>query len=275
MPIDIQTTQSPTIKSTAYRSHAPHLHLQSVFGDDWFALKAEAFARFLGTPSFSSLRPSLLLFGFLSMSLDLQRSTSIRLSSSTSPSAGKQHMRLHSSCWRRPKPTATRLVPSQTRNIVRLCTPRARNGRRLPRTLLVEMLRQNTQVTEAVKARSADADVHKTMAASCSVTGRNVPWASRKLAADLRPAAGLASRTEHAEDLYCITRRSSPVRTGTFIYFWGAAQARSAAVPCRGQRRRTWCVSTPTDARNQKGKRPGRPIGRLLSQRFGILRESE
>jgi len=52
MPIDIQTTQSPTIKRTAYRSHAPHLHLQSVFGDDWFALKAEAFARFLGTPSF-------------------------------------------------------------------------------------------------------------------------------------------------------------------------------------------------------------------------------
>src|SRR6266581_356971 len=57
MPIDIETTQSPTSKSTAaerhaYRFHAPHLHLQSVFGDDWFALKAEAFARFFGTPSF-------------------------------------------------------------------------------------------------------------------------------------------------------------------------------------------------------------------------------
>jgi hypothetical protein len=48
MPIDTETTQSPTSKSTAaerhaYRFHAPHLHLQSVFGDDWFALKAEAF----------------------------------------------------------------------------------------------------------------------------------------------------------------------------------------------------------------------------------------
>lgn len=30
----------------------PHLHLASVFGDDWFALKAEAFARFFGTPTF-------------------------------------------------------------------------------------------------------------------------------------------------------------------------------------------------------------------------------
>ena len=30
----------------------PHLHLASVFGDDWFALRAEAFARFFGTPFF-------------------------------------------------------------------------------------------------------------------------------------------------------------------------------------------------------------------------------
>ncbi len=35
-----------------YRFHLPHLHLGSVFGDDWFALKAEAFARFFGTPTF-------------------------------------------------------------------------------------------------------------------------------------------------------------------------------------------------------------------------------
>jgi uncharacterized membrane protein len=34
------------------RFHLPHTHLQSVFGDDWFALKAEAFARFFGTPVF-------------------------------------------------------------------------------------------------------------------------------------------------------------------------------------------------------------------------------
>ena len=29
-----------------------HLHLTPVFGNDWFALKAEAFARFFGTPIF-------------------------------------------------------------------------------------------------------------------------------------------------------------------------------------------------------------------------------
>ena len=35
-----------------YRFHTPHKHLLPVFGNDWFALKAEGFARFFGTPVF-------------------------------------------------------------------------------------------------------------------------------------------------------------------------------------------------------------------------------
>jgi uncharacterized membrane protein len=35
-----------------FRFHLPHVHLSRVFGNDWFALKAEAFARFFGTPLF-------------------------------------------------------------------------------------------------------------------------------------------------------------------------------------------------------------------------------
>jgi len=35
-----------------FRFHHPHKHLASVYGDDWYALKAEAFARFFGTPGF-------------------------------------------------------------------------------------------------------------------------------------------------------------------------------------------------------------------------------
>jgi len=34
------------------RFHLRHVHLAPVFGSDWFALKAEAFARFFGTPVF-------------------------------------------------------------------------------------------------------------------------------------------------------------------------------------------------------------------------------
>jgi uncharacterized membrane protein len=35
-----------------FRFHLPHAHLHSLYGDDWFALKAEKFARFFGTPTF-------------------------------------------------------------------------------------------------------------------------------------------------------------------------------------------------------------------------------
>src|SRR2546421_778195 len=35
-----------------FRFHAPHRHLASAFGNDWFGVKAETFARFFGTPTF-------------------------------------------------------------------------------------------------------------------------------------------------------------------------------------------------------------------------------
>ena len=53
-----KTTGPASTASTAktgryhYRFHLPHVHLANVFGGDWFALKAEAFARFFGTPFF-------------------------------------------------------------------------------------------------------------------------------------------------------------------------------------------------------------------------------
>ena len=46
------TTIDARMRQRFYRFHLPHVHLASVFGDDWFALKAEAFARFFGTPLF-------------------------------------------------------------------------------------------------------------------------------------------------------------------------------------------------------------------------------
>src|ERR1700761_4338268 len=51
---DRQAAENIMAKTQAhfYRFHLPHFHLTSVFGDDWFALKAEAFARFFGTPTF-------------------------------------------------------------------------------------------------------------------------------------------------------------------------------------------------------------------------------
>lgn len=45
-------TASPGSYNHYFRFHLPHVHLAPVFGDDWFSLKAEAFARFFGTPAF-------------------------------------------------------------------------------------------------------------------------------------------------------------------------------------------------------------------------------
>jgi uncharacterized membrane protein len=52
MTNDTITADRAKIQQECYRFHLPHVHLASVFGDDWFALKAEAFARFFGTPVF-------------------------------------------------------------------------------------------------------------------------------------------------------------------------------------------------------------------------------
>jgi uncharacterized membrane protein len=45
----VPSTQQP---GHHLRFHMPHAHLSSVFGNDWFGLKAEGFARFFGTPTF-------------------------------------------------------------------------------------------------------------------------------------------------------------------------------------------------------------------------------
>ncbi|MBC3952240.1 MULTISPECIES: DUF1003 domain-containing protein [Pseudomonas] len=48
------TTAESAVKKTVdhLRFHKHHAHLASTFGNDSFALKAEAFARFFGTPAF-------------------------------------------------------------------------------------------------------------------------------------------------------------------------------------------------------------------------------
>ncbi|MBY8959373.1 DUF1003 domain-containing protein [Pseudomonas sp. MIS38] len=50
------TTEKPDVPAPApvdhLRFHRPHAHLNTTFGNDMFALRAEAFARFFGTPLF-------------------------------------------------------------------------------------------------------------------------------------------------------------------------------------------------------------------------------
>jgi uncharacterized membrane protein len=53
MSAPVDTPSKPAeVAGHHFRFHIPHVHLHSAFGDNWFALKAEAFARFFGTPVF-------------------------------------------------------------------------------------------------------------------------------------------------------------------------------------------------------------------------------
>ena len=54
--------KNPESQSHYFRFHFPHVHLAPVFGNDWFALKAEAFARFFGTPVFLVAQTALVVF---------------------------------------------------------------------------------------------------------------------------------------------------------------------------------------------------------------------
>ncbi|MBC8997989.1 DUF1003 domain-containing protein [Pseudomonas sp. N40(2020)] len=44
--------ETPSAPVDHLRFHRPHAHLNTTFGNDTFALRAEAFARFFGTPTF-------------------------------------------------------------------------------------------------------------------------------------------------------------------------------------------------------------------------------
>src|SRR5579863_3627996 len=46
------TTQDTLHHAWVRRFHLPHAHVESAFGNDWFGARAEVFARFFGTPTF-------------------------------------------------------------------------------------------------------------------------------------------------------------------------------------------------------------------------------
>jgi uncharacterized membrane protein len=51
-PTPTLTPETTVAPRHPLRFHAPHLHLAPAFGSDAFGMKAEAFARFFGTPTF-------------------------------------------------------------------------------------------------------------------------------------------------------------------------------------------------------------------------------
>jgi uncharacterized membrane protein len=175
MPIDIET-QSPTSNNNAAerhasRFHAPHLHLQSVFGDDWFALKAEAFARFFGTPSFLITQTIIvavwILVNILGLTtFDIYPFILLNLAFSLQ-AAYAAPLILLAQTRQADRDAAHALADAEHREALHSASEERAALAANQTTLLVEMLRQNTQLTEAVKAltervEALTVDVHRT-----------------------------------------------------------------------------------------------------------------
>ena len=158
MPIDIETTQSKSTAAErhAYRFHAPHLHLQSVFGDDWFALKAEAFARFFGTPSFLIAQTIVVAVWILINALglttfDIYPFILLNLAFSLQ-AAYAAPLILLAQTRQADRDVAHAQADAEHREALHTASEERAAVAAKQTALLVEMVEQNTQLTETVKA---------------------------------------------------------------------------------------------------------------------------
>ena len=155
-----------------FRFHSPLAHLTSIYGDDWFALKAEAFARFFGTPTFLIAQTVIVAiwiivnvagwtqfdiypFILLNLAFSLQAAYAaplILLAQTRQADRDKAHSEAdaqHREELARASEERQSLAVSQT-------------------TLLVEMLKQNTELTQTIKTlterlEKLTVEVHKKM----------------------------------------------------------------------------------------------------------------
>jgi len=158
-----------------FRFHRPHSHLSSVFGTDWFALKAEAFARFFGTPVFLIgqtvvvavwiLLNSLGVFAFdiypfilLNLAFSLQAAYAaplILLAQTRQADRDKAHA----------------IADAEHREDLHRASEERQAVAAKQTALLVEMVQQNTALTEVIKSlaervETLTVEVHKKVVAA-------------------------------------------------------------------------------------------------------------
>ena len=164
------TAPAPNHERHFFRFHHHHAHLSPVFGGDWFALKAEAFARFFGTPVFLIgqtvfvaawiLANSVGLVGF-----DLYPYILLNLAFSTQ-AAYAAPLILLAQTRQADRDKAHAEADAQHREDLHQASLERQTVAEKQTAVLVEMMTQNTALTEAVKTLSErveklTADLHK------------------------------------------------------------------------------------------------------------------
>ena len=139
-----------------FRFHLPHVHLQSAFGDDWFALKAEAFARFFGTPIFLVGQTVVVALWILInavgiTSFDIYPFILLNLAFSTQ-AAYAAPLILLAQTRQADRERVHAVADAQHREDLHRASEERQTLAAQQTAVLVEMVRQNTALTESVKA---------------------------------------------------------------------------------------------------------------------------
>ncbi len=140
----------------ARRFHLPHAHLKSAFGNDWFGKKAEDFARFFGTPTFlvgQTLIVALWIWvnavGWTQF--DVYPFILLNLAFSTQ-AAYAAPLILLAQTRQADRDKVTSLADAQHREELHQISEQRQGQMRVQAGMMIEMLQQNTALTERVGA---------------------------------------------------------------------------------------------------------------------------
>ena len=166
---------SPASDKHFFRFHLPHQHLETVFGGDWFALKAEAFARFFGTPVF--LISQTLVVGLWIVanvagftSFDLYPFILLNLAFSLQ-AAYAAPLILLAQTRQADRDKAHAQADAAHREEIHQMSEKRQALQEEQTRLLLDMMRQNTDLTEQIKAltervEALTSEVHKSVVAA-------------------------------------------------------------------------------------------------------------
>ena len=136
------------------RFHLPHAHLESAFGNDWFGKKAENFARFFGTPTFLIAQTLIVALWIWVNAVgwtqfDIYPFILLNLAFSTQ-AAYAAPLILLAQTRQADRDKVTSLADAQHREELHLISEQRQAQMREQSGMLIEMLRQNTTLTERV-----------------------------------------------------------------------------------------------------------------------------
>jgi uncharacterized membrane protein len=139
-----------------FRFHQRHTHLSSVFGNDWFALKAEGFARFFGTPTFLIAQTSIVALWIVlntvgPFKFDIYPFILLNLAFSTQ-AAYAAPLILLAQTRQADRERAHAEADAQHREELHRASEERQSLAAQQTALLVEMLQQNMQLTEIIKS---------------------------------------------------------------------------------------------------------------------------